>query len=591
MHSVHRLISLLFVTVLCFFSCSKEKVAPNFFKEAVSSDDQQVSDREPISIKEARNWFTTTYGLQKTISNPNTLPNTMLEVAPMWAFAQTATYLSGPIVICPIRPPAQAHSLARFFLIFQKSSNQIVAQVVIFRAEDGSMISGKPLTLGQFSGVIGSLDFQGNYIGAMHLIKDVKQTGEINPLLNGNGLINGDANNGNVYSQVPWWQTNGGGWNNVYVTGTHNITTSVYTSITSGAHPSSGGGTTGGGSGYTSGPPNTNPLDNHFQNLLANPLYTLEEYLYNHNLDANVFDYLSNTAKTILANRLYFINLSYDFLQAHNNSSPAQAFIADVITQIGQYNLSFLVAEDLQMLFDHPAIYNAYKLFLVQNPNATEEQKTFPLRFVFEGPDHPLENLPFRLNCFNTTNNNASVATHKVTIYVDQPVDNSSDGFSSGAAKAGHAWLGIQQTINGQVSELSVGFYPQGISTPLNPESQSGAFSHDQNRHFDISVTWNLTPGKFNDLITHLKTYTTPPQYHLYYNNCTTFALNEVSLLGIQVPTDMSTYPNLTTFPSPPVYSGYNPGLTGQKLRQVQPIPNVVSKNIDGGNSPTSTCQ
>ena len=327
MHSVHRLISLLFITVLCFFSCSKEKVAPNFFKEAVSSDDQQVSDREPISIKEARNWFTTTYGLQETISNPNTLPNTMLEVAPVWAFAQTAAYLSGPIVVCPIRSPAQAHSLARFFLIFQKSSNQIVAQVVVFRAEDGSMISGKPLTLGQFSGVIGSLDFQGNYIGAMHLIKDGKQTGEINPLLNGNGLINGDANNGNVYSQVPWWQTNGGGWNNVYVTGTHNITTSVYTSITSGAHPSSGGGTTGGGSGYTSGPPNTNPLDNHFQNLLTNPLYTLEEYLYNHNLDAGVFDYLNNTAITVLANVPALIDPINDYLVAQNSSTAARALV------------------------------------------------------------------------------------------------------------------------------------------------------------------------------------------------------------------------------------------------------------------------
>ena len=590
MHSVHRLISLLFVTVLCFFSCSKEKVAPNFFKEAVSSDDQQVSDRDPISIKEARNWFTTTYGLQKTISNPNTLPNTMLEVAPVWAFAQTAAYLSGPIVVCPIRSPAQAHSLARFFLIFQKSSNQIVAQVVIFRAEDGSMISGKPLTLGQFSGVIGSLDFQGNYIGAMHLIKDGKQTGEINPLLNGNGLINGDANNGNVYSQVPWWQTNGGGWNNVYVTGTHNITTSVYTSITSGAHPSSGGGTTGGGSGYTSGPPNTNPLDNHFQNLLTNPLYTLEEYLYNHNLDANVFDYLSNTAKTILANRLYFIDLSYDFLQAHNNSSAAQAFIADIIVQIAQYNLSFLVAEDLQMLFDHPEIYNAYKLFLTQYPNATEEQKTFPLRFVFEGPDHPLENLPFRLNCFNTTYNSIPGAKHKVTIYIDQPIDNSNYCFGT-TTKAGHAWIGLQQTINGETKDLSVGLYPQGNATPLNPWSQTGAFSHDQNRNFDVSITWNISPEQFTQLVNHLRTYTTPPNYALYDYNCTTFALTEVAALGIQVPTNNAVFPTGIIYPVPPVQTGYCPGATGEEIRQMQSIPNMVTVNTVSGTSPTSSCQ
>lgn len=140
-------------------------------------------------------------------------------------------------------------------------------QLVIFRAIDGSWTSGKPLKLSNFSGAIGSLDLQGNSI-------------YISGLSSSNGI------------------------------------TFTFTPIVSA--PAGGGSVT--------GPPNTNPLDNHFQNLLTDPLYNFEEYLYDHNIDEGIFDYLDNTGKTVLSNVHSLIDPINDYLTAQN-SSAARALV------------------------------------------------------------------------------------------------------------------------------------------------------------------------------------------------------------------------------------------------------------------------
>ena len=211
-HCLHEvkvnLITLLFSTILCLFSCSKEKVVSNSLEEERSLDGQEVLDRSPIRVREARDWFTTTYGQQKIITNANTLLSKDLQVVPVWAFAQTGTYLSDPIVICPILPPAHSDAMSRLFLVFTKaSSNQVATQLVIFRALDGSWSSGAPLKLENFSGVIASLDLQGNYAGKVHFIIEGVQLGEIDPQPDGRGLVNDNGNTGNLATQQPWWST------------------------------------------------------------------------------------------------------------------------------------------------------------------------------------------------------------------------------------------------------------------------------------------------------------------------------------------------------------------------------------------------
>lgn len=350
--SPHRFLFWL-ILILAFPACTKEKLDSNPFKQGLTIDDQQVLDRDltNISISDARQWFSGAYGQKKSITNQATMPNRVLDVAPVWAFAQTATYLSAPIVICPILPPAQAHSLSRFVLVlYRTTSNQIASRLVIFRGANEFLTNGSALTLSNFSGAIGSLDLSGNYSGTMHLLRNGVQTGEVYPSINGDGLIFGNGNGGNIATQIPFWEVTGSGnWysdgNTVWYNGGPGpFINQTFTPIVPVSTPAGGGSVT--------GPPNSSPLATHFQNLLANPLYILEEFLYNHNIDAGVFDFLSNAAKTVLANRLYFIDLLNDFLQNHNNSSAAQALVTEILTEVSLYNLTSLTTDDLNSLYD-----------------------------------------------------------------------------------------------------------------------------------------------------------------------------------------------------------------------------------------------
>lgn len=268
-----------------------------------------------------------------------------------------------------------------------------------------------------------------------------------------------------------------------------------------------------------------------------------------------------------------------DFLDKHSNSLVALKFALDLIAQVSQYNLAFLTGDDLKFLFEHPDFYLQYKEFLSQNPDATEEEKTTVLRMIFLGPEHPISNLPDRLNCFDTGSNGNFV--HSVTIYVDQP-DAGTPAQHSSAEKAGHTWLELYQlNTNGELKRIFIGLYPEGTAIPVINNEDPGAFSEDENRVYDVSVSWGISPAQFNQLVNHLKTYTTPPTYNLNSFNCTTFAVTELTNIGIQVPQNSSSWP---------YGGGLNPGRLGQDLRNMS-LPLGADRNTSGGQTPESSCQ
>ncbi len=78
--------------------------------------------------------------------------------------------------------------------------------------------------------------------------------------------------------------------------------------------------------------------------------------------------------------------MAVNFVKANECMPRVQSFVVDAMKMMQQYRLTFLIADDLRMLYQYPEIYLAYKQFLAQHPDATEEQKAFPIRFVFEGP-------------------------------------------------------------------------------------------------------------------------------------------------------------------------------------------------------------
>ncbi len=219
--------------------------------------------------------------------------------------------------------------------------------MVIFRAVDGSWTSGEPLKLGEFSGAIASLDLLGNYVGKIHLLGNGVQLGELDTWSDGNG------NTGTLATQKPFWTVEG---NDGYTSPLKNLYKDEGSSwhVSNGNHSITWGFTpiasSPAGGGSVTGPPNTNPLDNHFQNLLSNPLYTLEEYLYSHDIDAGVFDFLSTPAKITLANTLQSIDLLNDFLQSNGSSSAAQDLVAEMLAEVALYNSTSLSMDDLNSL-------------------------------------------------------------------------------------------------------------------------------------------------------------------------------------------------------------------------------------------------
>jgi hypothetical protein len=278
------------------------------------------------------------------------------------------------------------------------------------------------------------------------------------------------------------------------------------------------------------------------------------------------------------------------FLANHNNSVAAQDFIEDISTQTSEHCLFFQTDEDLEFLFKHPDFYQAYKQYLIQNPEASEEDKMTALRFVVEAPKNPIHDLSQKLNCFDIVNNQNTAQFQSISLYVDQPIANSNkliDDRSGPIQKAnvgaGHTWLSITQVINGQTTTLNVGLYPAVSSMSLFSQPGAGAFNNDSNHAYDVFVRWeNLSDQTFDAIITNLKAYTSAPNYDLNDFNCTTWAVKELEKVGLDVPQTIVDFGYGNS-------SGLCPAQLGQDLRTNQPANTYLG--TQGGTGPTTTCQ
>lgn len=164
----------------------------------------------------------------------------------------------------------------------------------------------------------------------------------------------------------------------------------------------------------------------------------------------------------------------------------------------------------------------------------------------------------------------------QITIYVDQPVANSTATHNGG--DVGHAWFSITQTINGTSYTRMIGFYPNGIAIPPSPTT-SGQIKDDSGRSYDVSLTMNVSASQLQNLLTLVSA--PPSQYDLDDFNCTDYVIFGFSLMGITLPDTQGTWPG---------GGGSNPGNFGQDLRNY--TGNYSSKNTSGGTCPAvqGTC-
>jgi len=174
--------------------------------------------------------------------------------------------------------------------------------------------------------------------------------------------------------------------------------------------------------------------------------------------------------------------------------------------------------------------------------------------FVVGNPDPfaiPIPDIKQHMKCFDLTK------PAKFTIFVDQPVHNSNTTAAVLANQklkdVGHTFIGIEQ--NG--ISRTIGFYPQGLATPLATEDPS-QLNDNAGKTWDVSVSFDISASELNLLLNYIQGGT-PSLYDLNNFNCTNWAVSACGSMNIQLPANPSKWP----------MGGYglNPGQFGQDMR------------------------
>ncbi len=189
--------------------------------------------------------------------------------------------------------------------------------------------------------------------------------------------------------------------------------------------------------------------------------------------------------------------------------------------------------------------------------------------------------LATRLSCFTVSGNENY--TNRVILYADQPVpgDETAYTIKNGSPDVGHTFIALEQiSPNGTVTRFTFGFYPSSSVNPFRNPSALGEFNHDANHNFDVSITWNLTASTFNTLVSNAISFASTPQtYHLSTFNCTTFAINLLNQVGLNVPQNSGSWPG---------GGGLNPGRLGEDMRTM-PLQTWMTRNTTSGKAPLSS--
>ncbi len=193
-------------------------------------------------------------------------------------------------------------------------------------------------------------------------------------------------------------------------------------------------------------------------------------------------------------------------------------------------------------------------------------------QYIQIGPQIPIADIAGYLSCFGSGGQ-----SYSVTLYVDQPVNNSSAPYSvggsgsigtsggsgsgsssiDGAFDVGHTFLALTEVLaSGAVITRYMGFYPKTSANPSSPTAP-GVIGDDENHNANISLTINVLSSQFNAIMYYMS-QASVQTYSLNQNNCTTYALAALGNGGISMDPPRGSWP---------MGGGDDPGDLGQYLR------------------------
>ncbi|MBK6623962.1 MAG: hypothetical protein IPG30_03260 [Chitinophagaceae bacterium] len=173
---------------------------------------------------------------------------------------------------------------------------------------------------------------------------------------------------------------------------------------------------------------------------------------------------------------------------------------------------------------EEPPIEGEDMYDVISDPNAP----TYP-DISENDPPVSLQSL---FNCFSQVPD--AGATYSVKLCVDLPVNGVWNApFNLTGKSPGHTFLTLTKTNGTQTISQTVGFYPIGTGgTPFNPDA-NGAFKNNGFPAHEYNAAINIT-GLSSTAFTIVKNNLLQHEhdtYNIFYNNCTTLALNAFNLL------------------------------------------------------------
>lgn len=205
--------------------------------------------------------------------------------------------------------------------------------------------------------------------------------------------------------------------------------------------------------------------------------------------------------------------------------------------------------------------------------------------------NQPQVSLQSLFNCFSQIPD--AGATYSVKLSVDLPVNGVWNApFNLTQKSPGHTFLTLTKTNGSQTISQSVGFYPIGSGgNPLNPIATGGFKNNGDPKHeYNASINAsNISTSQFSMVMNNLLSHEND-SYNIFYNNCTTIALNAFNLL---ITPKIAVEPFVVQMPTVPPQAPYYFMQSPQKLYKAidtfQPGTGLSKEFNVNNDSPLST--